>query len=53
MCGKSTNIEYDIDGYKAWKEGALIQDAFPDMSADDRETLISGLDPECFASLGE
>lgn len=33
---------------KAWNEGMLIQDAFPELSADDREFLISGVCPECW-----
>lgn len=34
-----------LDAYKA---GAHIQDAMPDLSADDREFLISGMSPEGF-----
>lgn len=29
-----------------WKGGALIQDAMPDLSADEREFLMSGITPE-------
>lgn len=29
-----------------------IQDILPDLSADDREQLITGICPECFASIG-
>lgn len=35
----------------AWHEGALIQDAMPDATEDQREFLISGCTPECWASL--
>ena len=34
----------------AWRDGALIQDVFPDMSADRREQLISGAHGTCFES---
>lgn len=52
MCTKSRIVEYDIVEYKAWQKGALIQDAMPNMSAEDRETLISGICPSCFEALG-
>lgn len=32
----------------AWKNGALIQDAMPNLSADDREFLMTGSTPEEF-----
>ena len=32
--------------YDKWCAGCLIQDAMPDMSADDREFLITGYTPE-------
>jgi hypothetical protein len=35
----------------AWHEGALIQDAMPDATVDQREFLISGCTPECWDSL--
>jgi hypothetical protein len=34
--------------YKAWMGGALVQRAFPNMSADDRELLISGTCGVCW-----
>ena len=40
-CGKKTTITVDIDAYARWRNGELIQRAFPDMSADDRETLMT------------
>ena len=30
----------------AWKQGALIQDAAPHLSADEREFIISGILPD-------
>lgn len=32
--------------FAAWQGGALIQDVWPDMTADQREFLISGATPE-------
>jgi hypothetical protein len=40
----------DLDKYT---RGALIQDAFPYLSVDDREFLLSGMSPEGFAKLTE
>jgi hypothetical protein len=34
--------------YWDWQDGALAQDAFPYLSADDRELLISGICPTCW-----
>lgn len=36
-----------------YRRGAMIQDAFPNLSADDREFLMSGLSPYAFAQLAE
>ncbi len=36
-----------LDAYKA---GALLQDAFPDLSADDREFIKTGITPEEWAA---
>ncbi len=34
-----------------WKAGALIQDAFPTLSADDREFIMTGITPEEWAEI--
>ena len=31
-------------GYRIYREGALIQDAFPNLSIDDREFMLNGMD---------
>jgi hypothetical protein len=38
---------------KCWAEGALIQDAMPHLSDDDREFLMSGITPEEWETLDE
>ena len=48
MCGKTRDFVLEKSKYLAWKNGAFIQTVFPEMSADDREQLISGLDAECW-----
>lgn len=34
--------------YNAWKDGMLVQRAFPDMPAEEREQLITGICPACW-----
>lgn len=51
------NQEYEVlvdeADYWRWRGGQLIQYAFPDMSLDHRELLISGTSPGGFDSLFE
>jgi hypothetical protein len=55
-CGKTSTLTVDIDGWVKCNT-QHVQVAFPDMSAGDRELLISGTHPECweriFADDGE
>jgi hypothetical protein len=37
--------------YKRWKAGALCQEAFPNLTADERELLISGTTKEGWDSM--
>ena len=48
MCGDTKVLSLSEKGYKAWQNGALIQRALPDLGADDRERLISGICPSCW-----
>jgi len=49
FCGQTHEVEvYEAD-YMAWEFGATAQEAFPYLSADDRELLISGICSECWA----
>lgn len=53
ICGKKTTREFDdtggrfTKGWNAWVRGALIQRAFPFLSPEDREFLMTGMCPEC------
>ena len=48
FCGKDTKIEnVPSNGVFAWRNGALIQRAFPNIAIEDRECLISGLCHDC------
>lgn len=49
VCGTKHTILVPTAGYKKWASGqALIQDALPGLSADERELLISNVCPRCF-----
>lgn len=48
FCGEVHNIWVNEVDYNAWFEGELAQDAFPYLSADEREMLISGICPTCW-----
>ena len=51
-CGETGIIEIpqvDFDkGAPLYEAGAYIQDAFPNLSADQREQIISGTHPKCW-----
>jgi hypothetical protein len=49
LCQKPASVTVDAERAKAWRAGAgFVQDIFPDMSAGDREILISGAHDACF-----
>lgn len=47
-CGKANEIEVNEMDYFDWDDGELVQDAFPYLSAEEREMLISGICPTCW-----
>ena len=48
FCGHANEVEVNEDDYWDWQDGKLAQDAFPYLSADEREMLISGICPTCW-----
>lgn len=48
FCGHADAVFVNEDDYWDWQDGALVQDAFPYLSADDRELLISGCCSQCW-----
>ena len=40
-----------VAGLKAWEDGELIQDALPNLTADQRELLISGTCDDCWKTM--
>lgn len=51
VCGESSEMQISAHGYKAWKDGAYVQTAFPELAACEREMLISGTHPQCWDTL--
>lgn len=46
-CGKEYTFNVPITGYTAWRNGALIQDAFPTLTAEEREYMLTGYCKAC------
>lgn len=52
VCGRPKVIKVPKKGYKAWQIDHIpIQHAMPEVSADDREMLMSQICGECFDAL--
>ena len=47
FCNKKWDIAVSALDFAAWQEGELIQNAFPYLSAGERELLISGICTDC------
>jgi hypothetical protein len=50
-CKKPARVEVPREQYEAWRSGVLAQNAFPQLSADEREMIISGTHPECWDAM--
>jgi hypothetical protein len=48
VCGEHGRLEVDAVGLQRFWAGAYVQDAFPDLDADQRELLITGTHAHCF-----
>jgi len=52
MCGKTSEMEVDSLALYRWQTmGMLIQTAFPDMPAPEREQLKTGTHPSCWDAM--
>jgi hypothetical protein len=47
-CEKCYELNVSTKRFALWKKGELIQDVMPELSADERELLISGTCGECW-----
>ncbi len=43
---RTREIPVTPEQYRSWQEGMLIQKAMPNLSADDREFIMTGITPE-------
>lgn len=48
MCNNSQIIEVEESSLRKWQQGELIQNAMPELTADEREMLISGTCNVCW-----
>lgn len=48
FCGHANEVEVNEADYLDWQDGKLAQDAFPYLSTDEREMLISGICHQCW-----
>lgn len=46
--GKQCSVTVPAEGLYKYRRGAKMQEAFPGLSADEREFLMSGLSPEAW-----
>ena len=51
LCHEEHIVLVNEDDYYDWQDGKLAQDAFPYLSADEREMLISGICPDCWSKM--
>jgi hypothetical protein len=51
VCGLRSSFTLDADRVDRWMKGGLIQNVFPEMSAAERETMISGTHDRCWEKL--
>lgn len=50
FCGEGTEVTVPHQGYLRWRDGALIQDALPELSTVQREQLIVKICSACVAT---
>lgn len=51
VCGKGGRVRMRKAAYDAWRAGGHIQTVAPELSADEREQLISGTHGPCWVEL--
>lgn len=51
VCGNYELWSLNRKAVESWQSGEYIQNAFPDMSMEDREVLITGTHPACWNKL--
>jgi hypothetical protein len=53
VCGQASQVvlegEAEVTGYRRWQSGELISRALPMLTLDQRELLMTGIHPACWA----
>jgi hypothetical protein len=47
-CGGANKILVETEYLEKWYNGALIQEAFPNLTSNERELIQTGIHPECW-----
>jgi hypothetical protein len=53
VCGTSEQLELDEERLIRWHYGEHIQDVFPELTASERELIVTGLHESCWDLLFE
>ena len=48
FCSRKSTIQVDDLAYELWKNGKLAQHAFPSLTPDQREQIMTGICPKCW-----
>lgn len=48
VCGLSENLLLDEEKLIRWHYGEMIQDVFPELTADERELIVTGIHADCW-----
>ena len=51
MCHVPQSVTADAAGFAKFEAGDYVQDCLPELSADEREFLLSGICPTCWAGM--
>lgn len=51
FCGEKMALWVKEDELAAWERGVPVQKAFPDLSAEEREFIISGICENCWEKM--
>jgi hypothetical protein len=51
VCGQYGVLNVEYDAWEKWRNGTLMQKAFPDMPRELREQLMSGIHPACWQKM--
>ena len=51
FCGEYHEVLVSEADYAEWQGGELAQNAFPYLTAEEREILISGICPDCWGKM--